>query len=83
MSKKPSFTNINYSVCTYCTNVMIYEHIYTIDITLCCKIRTDANGRYKNLGKYENKEDELVSLNKKIELINSADLGLFFYGTKV
>jgi hypothetical protein len=51
ISKKPSFTNTNFSVCMYCSNIVVFSS--RLDYYHGCKIRRDNEGKYANIDKCE------------------------------
>ncbi|MBI2208064.1 hypothetical protein HYU50_01060 [Candidatus Woesearchaeota archaeon] len=77
MSKKPSFTNVNYSVCMYCSNLMIFDPRVArtnTDSTYGCKIEKDGEGKYQTLVRFEKPEDELSVLEKGCNNFKSSGL---------
>src|SRR3989338_11574993 len=67
MSEEPSFTNVNYSVCMYCSNLMIFDPkvaSISVDCDYGCKLMKDSSGRYRNISKYERKGDKLSIIEK-------------------
>lgn len=67
MSETTSFTNVNYSVCMYCSNLMIFDPkipSISYDCDYGCKLMRDSLGRYADLSRYEKRGDLLFVIEK-------------------
>jgi len=77
MFEEPSFTNVNYSVCMYCSNLMIFDPkvaSISVDCDYGCKLMKDSSGRYRNISKYERKGDKLSIIEKGCDSFESSRL---------
>jgi len=64
--QKPSFSNGNYYICLYCKNLMVFLDSGGMGSsdTYACKLQKDENGKYPNLARFEDRNDELTILQK-------------------
>jgi len=59
-AEDPSFSNVNFGVCEYCSNLVFYQHQKTVDISHGCKLTKDDNGEFLSIDRYEKTGDELT-----------------------